>query len=78
LSQPMKEMGADLCAKKINYGNNPVLKWNLTNVSIKVDENGNIRPIKGQSNRQRIDGAVSLLIAYTVLFNNLQDYLNII
>jgi len=78
LSQPMKEMGADLCAKKINYGNNPVLKWNLTNVSIKVDENGNIRPIKGQSSRQRIDGAVSLLIAYTVLFNNLQDYLNII
>ncbi len=78
LSQPMKEMGADLCAKKINYGNNPVLKWNLTNVSIKVDENGNIRPIKGVSSRARIDGAVSLLIAYTVLFNNLQDYLNII
>jgi phage terminase large subunit-like protein len=78
LSQPMKEMGADLCAKKINYGNNPVLKWNLTNVSIKVDENGNIRPIKGVSSRARIDGAVSLLIAYTVLFNNLQDYINII
>ena len=78
LSQPMKELGADLCAKKINYGNNPVLKWNLTNVSIKVDENGNIRPIKGVSSRARIDGAVSLLIAYTVLFNNLQDYLNII
>ena len=78
LSQPMKEMGADLCAKKINYGNNPVLKWNLTNVSIKVDENGNIRPIKGQSSRARIDGAVSLLIAYTVLFNNLQDYKNLI
>lgn len=78
LSQPMKELAADLCAKKINYGNNPVLKWNLTNVSIKVDENGNIRPIKGVSSRARIDGAVSLLIAYTVLFNNLQDYLNII
>jgi len=78
LSQPMKEMGADLCAKRINYGNNPVLKWNLTNVSIKVDENGNIRPIKGVSSRARIDGAVSLLIAYTVLFNNLQDYLSII
>ena len=78
LSQPMKEMGADLCAKKINYGNNPVLKWCLTNTNVKRDDNDNIRPIKGQSNRQRIDGAVSLLIAYTVLFNNLQDYLNII
>jgi len=38
----------------------------------------NIKPVKGQSQRQRIDGAVSLLIAYTVLFNNMQDYLNII
>jgi len=78
LSQPMKELAADLMAKKINYGNNPVLKWNLTNVSVKADENGNIKPIKGVSSRARIDGAVSLLIAYTVLFNNLQDYLNII
>ena len=78
LSQPMKELAADLIAKKINYNNNPVLKWNLTNVSVKADENGNIKPIKGVSSRVRIDGAVSLLIAYTVLFNNLQDYLNII
>lgn len=78
LSQPMKEMGADLSAKRINYNNNPILKWCLTNTNVKRDDNDNIRPIKGQSNRQRIDGAVSLLIAYTVLFNNLKDYLNII
>lgn len=78
LSQPMKEMGADLSAKRINYSNNPILKWCLTNTNVKRDENDNIRPVKGQSSRQRIDGAVSLLIAYTVLFNNLQDYLNII
>jgi len=78
LSQPMKEMGADLCAKRINYNRNPILQWCLTNTNVKRDENDNIRPVKGQNNRQRIDGAVSLLIAYTVLFNNYQDYLNII
>jgi len=78
LSQPMKELAADLMAKKINYNNNPILKWCLTNTNVKRDENDNIKPVKGQSQRQRIDGAVSLLIAYTVLFNNLQDYLNII
>lgn len=78
LSQPMKELAADLSAKRINYNNNPILKWCLTNTNVKRDENDNIKPIKGQSTRQRIDGAVSLLIAYTVLFNNLQDYLNII
>lgn len=74
LSQPMKEMGADLAAKRINYGNHPILKWNLTNVSVKRDDNDNIRPIKGQNQRQRIDGAVSLLIAYTVMFNHMEDY----
>jgi len=74
LSQPMKELAADLKAKRINYNNNPILKWCLTNTAIKRDENDNIRPIKGQNQRQRIDGAVSLLIAYTVLFNHMEDY----
>jgi phage terminase large subunit-like protein len=74
MSQPMKELGADLMAKKINYNNNPILKWNLTNVSVKRDENDNIRPVKGQNQRQRIDGAVSLTIAYVVLFEKMGDY----
>ena len=78
LSQPMKEMAADLQAKNINYGNNPILKWCLTNTSVKMDDNGNIRPIKGQHSRQRIDGAVSLLIAYTVFFNKMSDYRSLI
>lgn len=74
LSQPMKELGADLAAKRINYNRNPILQWCLTNTSVKRDENDNIRPVKGQNQRQRIDGAVSLLIAYTVLFNHMDDY----
>ena len=74
LSQPMKELGADLQAKRINYNNNPILKWCLTNTAVKRDDNDNIRPVKGQNQRQRIDGAVSLLIAYTVLFNHMDDY----
>jgi phage terminase large subunit-like protein len=74
MSQPMKELGADIMAKRINYNNNPILKWNLTNVSVKRDENDNIRPIKGQNQRQRIDGAVSLTIAYVVLFEKMSDY----
>lgn len=74
LSQPMKELGADLKAHMINYNDNPVLKWCLTNTSVKSDENSNIRPVKGQSQRQRIDGSVSLLIAYTVLFKRMSDY----
>jgi phage terminase large subunit-like protein len=74
LSQPMKELEADLKAHNINYNNNPILKWCLTNTSILRDNNDNIRPIKGRNNRLRIDGSVSLLIAYCALFERMADY----
>ena len=78
LSAPMKLLGADLSSKDIVYDNNPLMKWALTNVAIEVDKNENIRPIKGKHQRQRIDPAVALLIAYTVLQNNLEDYKGLI
>lgn len=65
MSQPMKEMKTDLLDKKINYNNNPILKWCLSNLSVKVDDNDNIRPIK-EHRLQRIDGAVSLIDAYVI------------
>lgn len=78
LSAPMKLLGADLGENNIVYDNDPLMKWALTNVAIEVDKNENIRPIKGKHQRQRIDPAVALLIAYTVLQNNLEDYKGLI
>lgn len=75
MSNPMKQLEADLIEKSVNYNNNPVLKWCLCNTSVKRDDNDNIRPVKGQKQRARIDGTVSLIIAYCVLFNKMQDYL---
>lgn len=46
MSNPMKQLQADLEEKRVNYNNNPVLKWCLTNTAIKRDENDNIRPVK--------------------------------
>lgn len=77
MSQPMKIMRADLNDKKINYNNHPILKWCLSNVSIKSDENDNIRPVKDKS-RQRIDGAMSLIDAYCVFVEKQNEYLNFI
>ncbi len=74
LSAPMKLLKADLAAKRINYNNNPLLKWALTNLAVEVDKNENIRPVKGQNKRQRIDPAVALIIAYTVLQWQFEDY----
>ena len=74
LSPAMKDLEAGLKNKEINYNNNPILKWCLTNVVAKRDDNDNIRPIKGKNLRARIDGAVSLIIAYVGLQEHLNDY----
>ena len=78
MSNPMKQLEADLMDKLLNYNNNPVLTWCLCNTAVKRDENDNIRPIKGQKQRLRIDGAVSLIIAYCVLYEKYSDYMNLV
>ena len=75
MSNPMKQLEADLKEKKVNYNNNPITKWCLLNTSIKTDENDNIRPVKGKNQKQRIDGCVSLIDAYVVLYRKMSDYL---
>lgn len=78
LSAPMGALGADLSSKLVNYNNNPILKWCISNTSVDVDRNGNIQPIKGSNSRRRIDGLASLLDAYVVLDRHREDYLALI
>ena len=76
-SAPLKQMKADLMDKKINYNNNPILKWNLSNAAVKKDDNENIMLSKEKA-RQRIDGVASLMDAYVIFVNKQQEYLNYI
>lgn len=76
-SEPMKEMKALLNDKKINYNNNPILKWCLSNMSVKADDNENIRPIK-EHQSQRIDGAVSLIDAMCIYHEKRNEFINFI
>ena len=78
LSGPMKSLGADLGNKKINYNNNPILKWCLSNTMADRDKNDNIQPIKTSKSRRRIDGTASLLNAYVVMERHYEDYINMI
>lgn len=78
LSQPMKEMAADLEAKKFNYDASPIMMWNLSNTEVKPDANGEIQPIKGRDARKRIDGSIALLCSYITLKDNFTDYQNLI
>lgn len=77
MSAPMKTMRADMEERRLIYDNNPVLKWCLSNLRTKIDENENIRPVKGKNPKQRIDGAVSLIDAYVCLDRHLVDYGNL-
>ena len=78
LSEPMKQLEADLKNDKVIYNNNPILKWNLANTQAKVDVNGNIQPSKLNSRYKRIDGSVALIIAYAVLNRYKLEYENMI
>ena len=78
LSNPMKMLAKDFEAHRIIYNNNGLLKWCIANTSVDEDKNGNIQPIKSRRATQRIDGLAALLDAYTVLQDNLDDYLSVI
>lgn len=78
LSLPMQQLGQDLAAKKVNYNNNPLLLWCITNTGVKTDVNGNIQPIKATSPKYRIDGLASLLDAYVGLIDHYNEYLEAI
>ncbi|PFB24138.1 terminase large subunit [Bacillus cereus] len=78
LSSPMKLLGADLESKLVNYNNNPIDKWCLSNTAIDIDKNLNIQPNKTKNQRRRIDGTAALLNAYVILQDKRNDYLNMI
>lgn len=78
LSQPMKNLGADLENNLIIYNNNPVDRWCLCNTAVDIDKNDNIQPIKTSKPRRRIDGTAALLDAYVVLENHYNEYMSLI
>jgi phage terminase large subunit-like protein len=78
LSGPMYSLAADLEKKMINYNNNSIDKWCLSNTAVEIDKNLNIQPHKTNNQRRRIDGTAALLNAYVVLQEKKNDYLNMI
>lgn len=63
LSEPMKWIQEVLIpTRRIHHNGDPVLAWALSNVEIKVDNNGNIFPRKSDDHK-KIDPAVALIIA---------------
>lgn len=73
-SQPMREMGAAFADKIVNYNQNPILVWCLTNTAAKKSGINNIQPVK-ITEKRRIDGMVSLLNAWTIYVKYYDDFM---
>ena len=62
MSAPTKELEKLIVSRRINHGNNPVLRWMAGNTMIEQDAAGNIKPSKKKST-EKIDGIVALAMA---------------
>lgn len=62
MTEPTKETERLLLADRVAHGADPVLRWMASNVSVKLDPAGNIKPDKSKST-ERIDGIVALVMA---------------
>ena len=75
MSVPMQEMGEQLRIKKINYNNNPITLWCLTNVGLVQDRNGNYMPKKYDDKQDRkIDGMYTILNCFVGLVDHMTEF----
>ncbi len=69
-NKPTKEMERLVLSDKVRFDNNPITRFCFDNVELKVDLNGNSKPV-GDHNAKKIDGVISML-------NALGGYLSIV
>jgi phage terminase large subunit-like protein len=69
LSAPSKALQTAILGRTLRHDGDPVLRWNMSNVSIESDAAGNIKPSKARST-EKIDGVVALVMAIDRLERN--------
>jgi phage terminase large subunit-like protein len=64
LAAPSKDFEERVISANLSHGNNPVLNWMASNVAIKTDPAGNIKPTKpAREEAAKIDGIVAAIMA---------------
>lgn len=64
MSAPTKLLEALVLGRKIRHGGNPALAYQISNMQVRTDEAGNVKPTKEHSHSTaRIDSAVALIMA---------------
>jgi phage terminase large subunit-like protein len=62
LSAPTKQIETEIVSGKVTHDGNPVMAWMMSNVDLRTDPAGNIKPDKDKSN-EKIDGVVAMVMA---------------
>lgn len=61
MNEPAKEFERLVVSQRLRHGGNPVLNWMVSNVTVRTDPAGNIKPDKEKSTG-RIDGVVAAVM----------------
>jgi phage terminase large subunit-like protein len=62
MNAPLKELLRLLLSKRLRHGGNPVMRWMIDNLAVRMDPAGNVKPDKDQSG-DKIDGVSALVTA---------------
>ncbi|MGB4107757.1 MAG: terminase TerL endonuclease subunit [Alphaproteobacteria bacterium] len=62
MSPAVKQLEKIILSGELAHGGNPVLRWMMSNVVMRLDPAGNVKPDKEKSS-ERIDGIVALIMA---------------
>ncbi len=76
LSAPMKEMLRLLLGKRYRHGGNPVMRWMVDNLDVRLDPAGNVKPDKSTSG-DKIDGISAAANALKEVMDNAEAELDI-
>lgn len=79
MSEPMKLVEADLKSKLINYNNHEIDRYCLENTALTINSKMEIMPVKVQGQEsKKIDGAVTIIIAYRIYIDNRTEFLELV
>lgn len=78
MSEPMKMVEADLQSKLLVYNDHPIDRYCLENTALAVNNKMEQMPVKVQGKEdKKIDGAVTMIIAYRVYMDNRAEFLEL-
>lgn len=69
LSAPTKALEKAILGRQLRHDGHPVLRWNISNISVETDPAGNLK-ISKKVSTERIDGAAALVMAVDQMTRN--------